>query len=89
MSWPDLHRSYSCTLHNVPLRVELGQNGRLDGEWFCRDFEDDGRRMAADRPGIAEFESIKNLLEPQKLYRCDPGQSHLKEVSFETLDEFK
>jgi len=63
--WPNRQRDYKCGLHDVPLRVQLAMNGYKQGEWFCKDFENNGK---ANRDALKEFENIRPLLEVKMLY---------------------
>ena len=37
-SWPDKNHVSHCALHDLPLTIELGEDGFKQWEWFCRDF---------------------------------------------------
>jgi len=84
--WPNRQRNYRCGLHDMSLTIELGKNGYMDGEWFCRDFEDDGR---AERQAVEHFLAIRNRLQPRVLYQFadDPYGKHkrLDEHPFEVI----
>jgi hypothetical protein len=83
--WPNTERDNKCGLHNVPLRIELRESGYKEGEWFCRDFENNGK---AYPKAMKELESMRTLLQVRVLYGCY-GQNHLlKEVPFEKLEEY-
>ena len=84
--WPDLDRSFACRKHNVPLRAELDTRNYVLGEWFCKDFENDGRAHA--KP-LAEFETIKHSLVADILYRVDPDKNLLVQTPFSELSKFK
>jgi len=84
--WPNTERDYKCGLHNVPLRVQLMESGYKNGEWFCKDFENNGR---ANRKALKELKTILVLLQAGVLYGCY-GQDHLlKEVPFKKLEDYK
>jgi hypothetical protein len=84
--WPNTQRDYKCGLHNVSLRIELRESGYKEGEWFCKDFENNGN---AHPKGVKELESIKPLLQVGVLYGCYAQNHFLKEVPFEKLEEYK
>jgi|SRR6266403_1597692 len=84
--WPDVDRSFACRKHNVPLRAELDTRNYVLGEWFCKDFENDGRAHAKPR---AEFETIKHSLAVNILYRVDPDKDLLVQTPFSELSKFK
>jgi hypothetical protein len=58
----------------------------MDGEWFCRDFDDDG---GAEKQAVEHFLAIRGHLQPQVLYEFsgDPfaKDRRLDEHPFETL----
>ncbi len=61
-----------CKKYSLSLNIELcinkdGIAGGICGEWFCKDFEDDGN---ACPDGIKEFEKIKDQLEENVLYEA-------------------
>lgn len=56
------------------------------GEWFCKDFENDGRAHA--KP-LVEFETIKPLLAADILYRVDPDRNLLVQTPFSELPKFE
>jgi hypothetical protein len=81
-TWPDIQRSSHCGLHKVSLAIELGCNGYKEGEWFCRDFNDNGR--AYDK-AIEELEAVKESLQTNVLYGAYGPGGCLKEIEFENL----
>ena len=84
--WPDVDRSFACRKHDVPLRAELDAMNYVLGEWFCKDFESDGRAHA--KP-LAEFEAIRHSLAAETLYRTDPDKNLLVQTPFSELSKFK
>ena len=84
--WPNTKRDYRCALHNVPLAAELGPNNRMTGEWFCRDFHDNGRAYPA---AITHLESIRAQLPERVLLGFYGKDGKLKQIPFEELSKFK
>ena len=68
------------------MRVELDARNYVSGEWFCKDFENDGRAHA--KP-LAEFEAIRHSLAADVLYRVDPDRNLLVPTPFGELSKFK
>ena len=63
-SWPDENRISRCSLHKLSLAFELRADGYKQGEWFCKNFEDNG----AVKKAIIELDNIRDSLESQVLY---------------------
>jgi hypothetical protein len=82
-TWPDIERISHCGFHNVSLASELNGNGYKDGEWFCRDFTDNGK---GHDKAIKEFEAVKETLQSNVLYGAYGPEGCLKEVEFEKLE---
>jgi hypothetical protein len=82
MTWPDRERISHCGLHNVSLAIELAKNGFKEGEWFCKDFADNGK---ANKKAAEELEKTRNSLLPKVLYGAYGEDGFLKEVPFEKL----
>lgn len=82
LTWPDRERTSHCGLHNVSLAIELAKNGYKEGEWFCKDFADNGR---ANKKAVEELEKTRDSLLPKILYGAYGKDGYLKEVSFEKL----
>lgn len=82
--WPNLKRNYRCGLHNISLSIELGENGYKEGEWFCMNFNNNGRAFSE---AVEHFESIKDRLVENTLYGFYGENGFLKEVSFSQLSE--
>ncbi len=80
--WPDLKRVSRCDRHKVSLAVELGADGFKSGEWFCRDFNNNGE---ADEKAVKEFETVRPALKEDTLYGGYGKDGELKEVSFAEL----
>ena len=72
-------------LHLRSLAIELGSNGYKDGEWFCKQYDDNGKTPIKS---MADFNAIKPDLQDGILYCASHGRSdYLKEVSLTKLDE--
>jgi hypothetical protein len=56
-----------CTFHNISLNLELGNNGGVAGEWFCKTFVNSGKAFPK---ALEEFNSIKDQLEENVLYEA-------------------
>jgi len=84
--WPNTKRDYMCALHQVPLAVELGTNNYMDGEWFCRDFEDNG---SAYPPAVKYFLEVRVELPENTLLGFYGKDGYLKEIPFSKLKDFK
>jgi hypothetical protein len=82
VTWPDRERTSLCGLHNVSLAIELAKTGFKEGEWFCKDFADNGK---ANKKAIEELEKTRDLLLPKVLYGAYGKEGFLKEVPFEKL----
>jgi hypothetical protein len=82
VTWPDLESKSHCGLHKVSLAVELGKNGFKDGEWFCKDFTDNGK---ANKEALEQLEKTRDSLLPKVLSGAYGGDGFLKEVPFEKL----
>lgn len=82
IAWPDIDRTSHCCLHKVSLAIELRENGFKEGEWFCKDFSDNGR---ANDKAVKQFEKTRDSLLPKVLYGAYGGNGFLKEVTFEKL----
>jgi hypothetical protein len=83
--WPLVDRRYKCDRHGVPMAVQVGRDGYKVGEWFCSDFEDNGR---AHPEAVAHFRGLKARLAPRVLYGLHTVDGHLSEISFEELDKY-
>ena len=78
--WPDIDKQSRCELHNISLAVQIGNNGYMEGEWFCSLFE--GR---ADERAYKEFLSLKPKLKKDILYGGYGNDGNLKEVDMNKL----
>ena len=83
-SWPDKARESCCTRHDVPLCRELNRSGHREGEWFCRDFSDNGRARAE---ALGEFLSVRVQLRPEVLYGACIDSDDLIEAPFSAIQE--
>ncbi len=79
--WPNKLRNFSCGLHKLSLSFQLRENGYLNGEWFCKDFADDGKSYP---PGLQEFKELKTGLKEKTIY-SPVHKEFLKEISFSDL----
>jgi len=84
--WPNKKRDYKCGLHNVPLRAELNPGGYVEGEWFCRDFKDDGKSFPLS---LKHFLEIREILPKNMLFGFYGRDGFLKEISFSDLEKHK
>lgn len=71
---------------NLPLVISLRNDGYREFEWFCKSFSPQGKVHAA---ALQEFESIRNDLAPDVLYRGYSGDGSLVEIPFTSLVEGK
>ena len=74
-------KSIRCNLHNISLDIELTEDGFLEGEWLCKNYEDIGKSFP---DGVKEFSSIKDELEEKVLYKAC-AKEYLEAVSFNEL----
>ena len=81
-NWPDSARVIFCRLHRVSLRIELGEDGYKEGEWFCRDFENNG---SAHKAAQRAFEKIAATLTARVLYRVNGPRTFLHEIEMGQL----
>lgn len=84
--WPNVRRDYKCALHDVSLAVELKSSGYMEGEWFCRDFEDNGRSYG---PSWKHFLEIRETLPQGTLFGFYGADGLLKEIPFSDLEKYK
>ena len=80
--WPDERRQLCCSLHGLSLAVELGPNGYKLGEWFCRNFSDDG---TAFPKAAAHMNRERAAFAPGVLYGFYRKNGELREVPFTEL----
>lgn len=80
--WPDIQAVSRCALHKIPLKIELGPNGFKEGEWFCKDFSDNGRAFG---DAVKELEKVRNALQDDVLYGAYGNEGILREYSFADL----
>lgn len=83
--WPNKNRNYRCGLHDVPLRVELNPTGYIQGEWFCKDFEDNGESHASS---VKHFMAIRETLPGNTLLGFYGSDGFLKEIPFSDLEKY-
>jgi hypothetical protein len=62
--------------------LQLGSNGYKEGEWFCRDFKDNGE---ANPKAVQELENIREKLSPSSLYKAEQDEDNLIEFPFDQL----
>lgn len=63
--WPDVKNEYSCSFHKASLSMELNESKYKEGEWFCKDFENNG---TANQKAFQHFQKIKGTLSNKVLY---------------------
>ena len=80
--WPDQNHEIYCNSHNVPLTIELGKNNYMEGEWFCKNFKDNGKSL---KNAVRHFEEIENSLSDGILYHFGKINDDLKEVNLNQL----
>jgi len=81
-SWPDIQGVSRCAKHDLPLAACHASDGYRESEWFCRDFESGGRVLASS---LREFESVRQELLPDVLYRGYGRDKTLVEVKFDAI----
>jgi len=84
--WPNVRHDYKCALHEVSLAVELKSSGYMEGEWFCRDFEDNGKSYP---PALKHFIGIRETLPKNTLFGFYGGDGFLKEIPFSELEKYR
>ena len=84
--WPNVKRDYRCALHDVSLAAELDATGFMEGEWFCKDFEDNGRTY---RPALKHFIEIRETLPKETLFGFYGKDRFLKEIPFSELEKYE
>ncbi len=83
--WPDIERKSSCGLHHIPLKIELLSSGYKDGEWFCKQYSDNG---STDKQALVEFTKIRPELNENTLYKATYGHSdYFLEFPFQELNK--
>jgi len=81
--WPDKERKLRCKKHNISLAIILTDNGFCNGEWICKDFEDNGRAFPE---AVKIFkEKIKKDMQEGILYELGEGQKYLEEYPMNKL----
>jgi len=77
-----------CRLHGIPLAVEIGSNGCIEWEWFCKDFEDiHTLEKGAYPPAVEHFKTIRNQLQERILYRLYGDCGYLVEYPFGRIEK--
>jgi hypothetical protein len=69
--WPDINKVLRCNYHQVSLDFELRSSCYMGGQWFCKHFE--AARSPFRWKALIEFETIKNELEENMIYRGGNG----------------
>ena len=80
--WPNEERNLACGFHNISLTVELGDNNRLNGSWFCKNYTNDG---SANVEALKGFFTIRDQLDDKVLYKFTSPGADLFEVPFEKI----
>lgn len=83
-SWPTTN--IECTLHNKSLIIELNDDGYLEGEWFCKDFDNREQWPQASKTALEEYIRIQNSLKENILYRAI-HKEYLDMVAFDSLED--
>jgi hypothetical protein len=78
--WPIDSGVYYCNFHHKSLDVEINLKGYKEGEWFCKNFENNGN---IKKEVMDKFDGIKNNLEEKILYGFYGEDGFLKEVNLE------
>lgn len=79
--WPDLKKESRCVFHNKSLEIELGNNCYKEGEWFCKNFENENAFPKA----VEELESARTKLKDKILYRGYEQNGQLLEYNIDEL----
>lgn len=80
--WPDSNHDVFCNKHKVSLKYRLSTRNYLDGEWFCKHFENNGR---ASPKAEKELDSIRDQLDDSTIYGGYGSDGKLKEIQIEDL----
>jgi len=83
--WPNLKRDFRCALHDISLAVELRTSGYINSEWFCRDFEDNGRAYPI---AVEHLGDIRAELPEQILFGLYGKDGNLKQIPVEELGNY-
>jgi hypothetical protein len=81
-AWPDEDGVSRCCLHNISLSVKLNEDGYCEGEWICKDFEDNG---SAFPDSVDELKNIVPNLSDGVLYKLSQDDEFLQEYPFKEL----
>lgn len=82
LNWPDKNREIFCNFHKISLSVELGRDGYKLGEWFCRNFKDNGKALGG---AMLQFDKIKKNLDENILYKFEKEGSNLSEIKIDSI----
>lgn len=82
LKWPDHNHEIYCTLHKVSLALELRENNYLGGEWFCKNFQSNGKAL---KNAVEHLEEVKDQLKENVLYEFGKIGDDLKEVNIDQL----
>lgn len=85
-NWPDKNREIFCSFHKIPLSIELGEVGYKLGEWFCKEFNDNGKALAN---AVFEFNKIKKNLDENILYKFEKEGSTLSGIQIDSIKKAK
>lgn len=80
--WTGITKRYRCRFHNLSLAVELNEKGFKEGEWFCKQFENNGR---VNKSAFDKFNKMKEIFEEGILYGFYGEDGNLKETPFENM----
>jgi hypothetical protein len=80
--WPDVNKEYGCAKYNLSFATLLRDSGYVEGEWFCRSFENNG---TANKGAYEIFCKIRDQLKDDILYGFYGGNGYLKEINFSDL----
>ena len=71
-----------CDKHKVSMKYRLSAKNYLDGEWFCKFFDNSGRAL---EKAVSEFESIRGELDDSTMYGGYGHDGNLKEIPLKDL----
>jgi ubiquinone/menaquinone biosynthesis C-methylase UbiE len=80
--WPDSQEEVFCNKHRVSLKYRLTKTDYLDGEWFCKFFDNSGRALTR---AVSEFESIREELDGSTIYDGYSEDGNLKELQIKSI----
>ena len=79
VEWPNKDKDYACVKHSISLACTLMKNGYKEGEWFCSNFNNNGK---VNEKALEQFKSIQPELNPEVLYGAYGTDGQLKEIPF-------